>query len=329
MPRQELRSRYRSATVSLPGIEIGGSGITDLGGLDPGNHIVAFGSKTAPMVSFIKLDPAGSELLSQMPFPGDSPEAVPFNPATGLFYVLLRTSIVLIDPLTQDVVDTWEFPGCTGLKTGYTSPEPRMTGMGVLIRWGCSSGCGVAPIVTKAAPGHEGLLRCHFASSPHQSSNPVATSTQPEGVNPGVRPRTLERRAKSYKRRQCRAVRAHHDWLAYARSPLPQNPPWPPLRQGGKREGARPFSFPPLRRGGQGGSYRAGARATHARTAPERDRRALATFGLGLLIAAFVVDLLIPPWWTDPVSGFAYVATQPAVGGACLSACVFVYSPTS
>ena len=31
----------------------------------------------------------------------------------------------------------------------------------------------------------------------------------------------------------------------------------------------------------------------------------------------------------DPVSGFAYVATQPAVGGTCLSACVFVYSPTS
>src|SRR5439155_16580097 len=31
----------------------------------------------------------------------------------------------------------------------------------------------------------------------------------------------------------------------------------------------------------------------------------------------------------DPVSGMAYVATQPAIGGACTSACVFVYAPTS
>jgi hypothetical protein len=31
----------------------------------------------------------------------------------------------------------------------------------------------------------------------------------------------------------------------------------------------------------------------------------------------------------DPATGMAYVATQPAVGGACLAACVFVYAPPS
>jgi 4-amino-4-deoxy-L-arabinose transferase-like glycosyltransferase len=36
-----------------------------------------------------------------------------------------------------------------------------------------------------------------------------------------------------------------------------------------------------------------------------RDRRAWATFGIGLLIAAVVVFLQIPPWWTDPVDGVA------------------------
>src|SRR5262249_4421209 len=37
----------------------------------------------------------------------------------------------------------------------------------------------------------------------------------------------------------------------------------------------------------------------------ERDRRGWATFGLGLLIASLVVYLLMPPWWTDPVTGVA------------------------
>ncbi len=36
-----------------------------------------------------------------------------------------------------------------------------------------------------------------------------------------------------------------------------------------------------------------------------RDRRALLTFGTGLLIAGLAVALLIPPWWTDPVAGVA------------------------
>src|SRR5438045_165616 len=36
-----------------------------------------------------------------------------------------------------------------------------------------------------------------------------------------------------------------------------------------------------------------------------RDRRAILTLGLGLLIAAVVVVLLIPRWWTDPVTGVA------------------------
>jgi hypothetical protein len=36
-----------------------------------------------------------------------------------------------------------------------------------------------------------------------------------------------------------------------------------------------------------------------------RDRRALVSLGLGLLIALVVVYLLIPPWWTDPVTGVA------------------------
>ena len=34
-----------------------------------------------------------------------------------------------------------------------------------------------------------------------------------------------------------------------------------------------------------------------------RDIRALVTLGLGLLIAAVVVTLLIPTWWTDPITG--------------------------
>jgi hypothetical protein len=34
-----------------------------------------------------------------------------------------------------------------------------------------------------------------------------------------------------------------------------------------------------------------------------RDRRAIMTLGVGLLIAAVVIFLLIPPWWTDPVTG--------------------------
>src|SRR5262249_30345090 len=35
------------------------------------------------------------------------------------------------------------------------------------------------------------------------------------------------------------------------------------------------------------------------------DRRVWVTFGLSLLIAAIVLILLIPPWWTDPVTGVA------------------------
>src|SRR5947209_6613306 len=55
-----------------------------------------------------------------------------------------------------------------------------------------------------------------------------------------------------------------HSGVVLAREPAGKNPPWPPLRKGGKgTAGALRFSppddggplfFPPLRRGGQGGS---------------------------------------------------------------------------
>jgi len=228
------------ATGDLKSIEIGGSGITDLGGLDPANHIVAFGSKTAPMVSFIKLDPAGSELLSQMPFPGDSPEAVPFNPATGLFYVLLRNSIVLIDPLTQEVVDTWEFPGCT--------PHNFVLGPNNEAFVGCTTGERIinmetGAIVTQIEPAQIG-------GSDQVAYNPTTQQYVATGSanRNGVTTRLLA-------------------WIDANTHQIVKN-----------------IEIDP-------GSYNQVA--------------------------------------VDPTSGLAYVATQPAVGGACLSACIFVYSPNS
>jgi sulfite exporter TauE/SafE len=61
-------------------------------------------------------------------------------------------------------------------------------------------------IVTKSVRSLAGTYRqSQWPQVLSLNCNPDATSTQPEEVDPGVRPRTLERRAKSYKRRQCRA----------------------------------------------------------------------------------------------------------------------------
>src|SRR5262249_47657196 len=46
--------------------------------------------------------------------------------------------------------------------------------------------------------------------------------------------------------------RAPHSWVAHSRGWLPQNPPWPPLGQGGKGKGAGRFSSPPCEGGVRG-----------------------------------------------------------------------------
>src|SRR5262249_8411208 len=102
------------ASGDLTSINIGGDGITDLGGIDEADHIVAFGSKTRAMISFIKLDATGGTLLKQIEFPGDSPEAIPFYPPTGKFYALLRSNIAVIDPVSLEVEHTWDLSACRG-----------------------------------------------------------------------------------------------------------------------------------------------------------------------------------------------------------------------
>ena len=102
---------FNFASNTYQPLRIGGP--TDLGGYDPVNHIVAAGGRADTSYAvFVKLDPGGATVLSQLDFPA-RPEAIPYDSANGMFLALEATDIALIDPVTQLVTGRWDLPGCT------------------------------------------------------------------------------------------------------------------------------------------------------------------------------------------------------------------------